>query len=839
MSVPSSATESARASLASLREALLLALIIFTPWFYGTVESRAQLIAHFFLCAIAAVYSWQVLTNPRRKWVNCPFGWLLWGILLLTVVQIVPMPDFAVKVISPSRVTFQTELLPAQAEIISDEIPALSRFPLTISFSAYDTRSFAYKLIFLALIYSIVRNSTGTRSLLQKLAYVCLINAALLSIVGFSQRFSPFPNRILWSTEVTASNPFGPFLNRNHFAFYANLCLGLGFAVMSLDSQSKAARYRIDAQRRGSSRGNTKDRLVGSISDLFTILQNPRSFWVLALGLVIITAILLTQSRGGYLAIVAGAITCFVVWSRQASAKKRIPWNILLPFCVGLTAVGWFATSYMESKITRAATETVDDRSAIWRECSRLIPEFFAAGTGGGTFFLVEPLHRETHDGPNSLYDHAHNEYLEAFIEGGLLRLLVFLAMVVVALWAGYRACRIHENRSSRGLAYGCTFAIATAIIHSVVEFGIHLGSIAILLTVIVAATLSLAQDYRPSSDSGNETPNRTLAVFSAIVFPLLALLMTWQAWKADSASNYRQRTEREREREATADSIQRRLAFSAAALAAQPDNPELLLLRGDCLADAARSSDISPSEKAAEIRKAIACWIDARNRSILLAQPHERIGIYHSYLKSADPASTYFERAKQLLPIDPQIWYACGASYFEAGDDAKAIENWRRSLELQSPFWKAILDSAKTRLSPERMAGELVPNELRALMEEMNYLYPNRNAQASQRRPFLTKAVELLKTFNGKLNSEDNYLEAQFYSELGREAEASISYQAALSQRPGKVEWRVEYAKMLRLMGNFEESAKQLKRAHDDEPGNLNARYWLLHVERELELRK
>src|SRR5204862_7317858 len=102
----------------------------------------------------------------------------------------------------------------------------------------------------------------------------------------------------------------------------------------------------------------------------------------------------------------------------------------------------------------------------------------------------VEPMtRREPRVGNFLHYQSAHNEYLEALVEGGLVRLALTLYLVLATLWRGWRfLARPWGPRHGRVL--GLFWALTAVAVHSFFDFGIHIPAIA-LLTAVVAAHLN------------------------------------------------------------------------------------------------------------------------------------------------------------------------------------------------------------------------------------------------------------------------------------------------------------------------------------------------------------
>src|SRR5262249_43784266 len=126
------------------------------------------------------------------------------------------------------------QFLPAQPEALfeGEELPVVSPPPgSTISLYPGATQALLLRLLAVFLLFAVVRTNVASAASLRRLSLAALANGVLLAHFGVIQFFSSPRHTIYWS--VNAAGPvFGPFVHRNHFAFYMNLCLGLGAGLI-------------------------------------------------------------------------------------------------------------------------------------------------------------------------------------------------------------------------------------------------------------------------------------------------------------------------------------------------------------------------------------------------------------------------------------------------------------------------------------------------------------------------------------------------------------------------------------------------------------------------------
>jgi tetratricopeptide (TPR) repeat protein len=281
-------------------------------------------------------------------------------------------------------------------------------------------------------------------------------------------------------------------------------------------------------------------------------LEDPQGLWVLAALALMIGATVLCQSRGGVVALLGAFLLGLILTLRRC----RRPWGlrtVLLILALALGLVTWLGSGTVLARYRTlwAGDALGDGRIPLWSRTLPLVKDFPLWGTGYGTFVYVEFLRRSS-AADDALYVYAHNEYLEALVEGGLARFILSLAAVGLVARLGYRAIRRHEGHPAGGLALGALCAFSTLAVHSFFEFGLHIPAIALLATVLCAYLCALSDGEEPSvrqaataAQAGGPRPYalrlRGLApAAAAAVAVLLGLLLMREGWKACRAEELR-----------------------------------------------------------------------------------------------------------------------------------------------------------------------------------------------------------------------------------------------------------------------------------------------------------
>jgi O-antigen ligase len=288
--------------------------------------------------------------------------------------------------------------------------PSLTRLSLMLWSSALA--------LFLAV--RAVAASEGRR-LAGWIGWMAFVGAAL----GLGRR-TLFPSGLIygfWHTVERGASPFGPIINRNHFAAWAVVAAALTAGCLA----SHMLRRRERAVTR---RGAAAEALA-----------DTRGLWLLSSVIVTTAAILATASRAGFIGLVTAAAGALLLIRRRLTGRAMALFLVLSVACTA-AALSW---ARVDNLIMRVATpgSGIGVRTVIWDVSASIARRYPIVGVGAGAFptamTVYQPPPREV------FYNHAHNQYLELAAEGGLLLglpCLLVLAGVARATMRGLGADR-------------------------------------------------------------------------------------------------------------------------------------------------------------------------------------------------------------------------------------------------------------------------------------------------------------------------------------------------------------------------------------------------------------
>lgn len=206
--------------------------------------------------------------------------------------------------------------------------------------------------------------------------------------------------------------------------------------------------------------------------------------WMYAVGMMLL-AMFLTFSFGGYLAIAAGGIFLWWRWPNNI-AKRRVLVISLLAIVLGGTLIATM-TPYLKEKINFTDRSSSLVRTQIWRTSWQMIVEHPIVGIGPNAY---EPVYRATipklYFPPLEwLVSQPHQLYLALWLETGLLGLLTFLAFG----WFWAKRCwpRIRSGDGATVIAMAAMIAI---LAHGLVDTPLFKNDLMILFVLVVMMPL-------------------------------------------------------------------------------------------------------------------------------------------------------------------------------------------------------------------------------------------------------------------------------------------------------------------------------------------------------------
>lgn len=821
-------------------QVVLIAMVGLSPWFFGAVQLRDQQ----WLFAAAAI----ALALAGARLVLAPSGPLPWAVaplaagVLVGALQLVPLPSSALETLSPAAARVRSELSPTA-------VPA-GAAPLSL-YPASTRRDLSLLLLALAVFTAgAIVFSSPRAGLALCLAVACA--GAALAFFEIAQHLTrPMGWRNAWSD---ASHLFGPFINRNNAAGHLNMCLGGALAVV-VWAGTRAALASPGWPASG------WRRLLGGLAHLDAV-----TLACLALAACIVAGVLCSMSRGGMLAMVGAAVftSSAVLIARRTSAA--VFWLGVVAVA-GIGLVAWVGmTGKVEDRLRTLIdpTRAADARIAHWGDGLKAAGDFWATGSGLGTYRFIYPLYQQRCD--EDLYYHAENQLLEGLVEEGVVGVALLVAMAAIVGTAAWRL--IVESGSPERLALGVAglFALTTQALQGQVDFGLYIPANMLLCAVICGAVTGATAMRRQ--------PLRARPFGAA--WPLLLLIaLVWGGLEVRAAAAVEQavlagrylgteqpvalRTATERLRSAVAarpDDAEGQQALAAlwinryrseasAKLRAElgaKTSPSRLAELTSLIALHQRAHELTRNQGienlaalAAEpvvrnaLPQAAACALAAARACPLLAESH--LVLAELAPLGGDPTAdqVHLSRVRRLRPGYPETLFVCGLLEFQAGRSEQAGWDWRRSLTLNTRRALDVLRLAEERMSLPYLLEKVLPDSPRLLiyLARTRYTGPY---HGFARRLLAERSLRLLER-SDLADDERHHLGAAAHLVLGQQAEATAAYKEAVALRPLDPAWHYELALLLKEQGKLDEAHEQARVSTTLEPANGTYRNLLRQI--------
>lgn len=261
----------------------------------------------------------------------------------------------------------------------------------------------------------------------------------------------------------------GTFVNRNHFAGFLNMTIPLAVGALVVASPLRKLKERLRS-------------------------ETYAWTWIMVLSCSFMTlAVFLSLSRAGTLTLVSCLI--FIILMIRAdrhtkSVSGGIGWLILFT-TVGLTL--WVGLDSMLSR-SGMADAAAKERMSVYRDSLKLITDYPLRGVGPGMYqWRFRPYYKLD---ARTLYDYAHNDYLQSAAEWGVPLALLFWTIVLCSFYRCGRVFFQSDDRSQKGLALGCSAAILSILLHSLADFNLYIPANLMIFCVILGLSWNVERAW-------------------------------------------------------------------------------------------------------------------------------------------------------------------------------------------------------------------------------------------------------------------------------------------------------------------------------------------------------
>ncbi|MDX1389492.1 MAG: O-antigen ligase family protein, partial [Acidobacteriota bacterium] len=396
----------------------------------------------------------------RRDAARCDRRWaivLVSALLAIGLLQLIPLPAPAIARLAPPTAELR--------EDVTTVLPGLFHGALPESLSAPATLDAVLRFTLYVLLGIAASVAFRRRRHVRLFLLVLAASGTFQAVYGSAEYLSGHQHIFGYAKEFYVESATGTFINRNHFASYLAMTLPMAMGALLLDLR--------DVPRGLSGR----ERIVTAVE--------PRHLAIPFLSLAVFAmwiGVLLSYSRGGLAAALLG--TAIVSWG-AARGRARIVLVVLL--VLPALFVSWKEIQAPGERLATLATDlqSPKGRWAAWRAGSGMIPEYAVLGSGYGTFEPAFVSHKPPE--MTGRWDYAHNDWLQAFIEGGIPAGIILVVLFGAVVRRAVRPPRLRQDL----LAACLSAAIFAAAFHGLFDFAAKVPAIAALLACQVGVLIA------------------------------------------------------------------------------------------------------------------------------------------------------------------------------------------------------------------------------------------------------------------------------------------------------------------------------------------------------------
>jgi O-antigen ligase len=284
----------------------------------------------------------------------------------------------------------------------------------------------------------------------------------LVSIFGILQQLT-FNGKLYWFREMRYGGiPFGPYVNRNHFAGFVELVFPVALVPLVLGK-----------------------------------VRKERWIVVGIFGLLPIGALFLSASRGGVISFgVQLAVLIVMMILRRAGGKHALAGGLIV--VLAFLLVSWLGVRQVLDRFSslQSLEVTTGKRASMRQDTWRIFLDHRWTGTGLGTIQAVFPAYETLYDG--KVVNHSHNDYLEAMAETGIAGTACCLAFLGALFFVSLRQLLQIDKSFAAALHLSGLVACIGILVHSFVDFNLHIPANALLFFLMAhLATSEIAPSSR------------------------------------------------------------------------------------------------------------------------------------------------------------------------------------------------------------------------------------------------------------------------------------------------------------------------------------------------------
>lgn len=395
------------------------------------------------------------------------------GLFLFALLQLIPLPENAIKLISPHTLIIKNLSHNAYLDDLVQWLSHDSGTPL-ISGTIFPWNCLSlypyggwYKLLFYIamgmMFYSFIMavNSKQEIRLVTIAVIISGIIQAFLYLISYLKG-KPLMNQ-WYGYEMKKIG--GAFVNRDHYSAYLSMILPVLAAWTFYYSNQLSHSHR------------------SRVSKVVSFVQAKKGIIAYMIIMLVLMSVgqLFSLSRAGIGSCLCSLIILIYLFSLRAE-RMKITTILLLIVLIIMTLTYWigYYPILERFKLIPHEWESKTGRWVVWQDSLKIVKDFPVAGVGLANFSNAFVHYKRFSD---TRYSYAHNDILQFLVEMGIPG----LALLILTVIFFYRQILVHPwqaHSRMRALVLGITAGTIAVLIHSFFDFPLQIPANALLLTI-------------------------------------------------------------------------------------------------------------------------------------------------------------------------------------------------------------------------------------------------------------------------------------------------------------------------------------------------------------------
>jgi len=458
---------------------LLLSVFVVSPLPLGSNRVWASLALSGFSFAILSAYLIANAIRPvnpsnrSNKGLGIDVGVVLIFLVAvwLSIQALIKVPLDWMSVISPIAAKYYASAFSIlRAEKIPDAV--------TLSLERGVTLNSALLTLAVFSVLYLMGQLIATPKQLRFFCYTIVLSGCFQALYGVMMTLTGVEHLLLIPKTKYIGNATGTFVNRNSLAGYLEMTLAVGVGLLlGLRKTQKVKSSHWNWRR------VTRKVLETMLSEIIVV-----RFMLV----IMVVGLIMTHSRMGNAAffnalLITSAAALLASGGTRASGQYRNSGFLVILASIIAIDIFLLGSVFQLDKVVERLEKTAmihENRVDVTRYAMAMIPDFWLTGSGAGTFLYLFPNYAKEDFG--MFFDFAHNDYLQIFLEFGLIGSIPLALYTAWALVQGSVLMVRGHTGLARGMGFAATMACISLLIHSTVDFNLQIPANLLLFAAVL-----------------------------------------------------------------------------------------------------------------------------------------------------------------------------------------------------------------------------------------------------------------------------------------------------------------------------------------------------------------